>query len=135
LDSIFANAKIDIYVFPDTTHIIDNYAKVLQYKAFRTLITYVNSKSNLPSNEIPSYSDLRKDDFLLALKHPSSYFLVSENNSSGITDDYVKWAQSLANYARAIDLYLAFEISVDVYDHNNADQLLLSMAEKETQLS
>jgi hypothetical protein len=70
-------------------------------------------------------------NFLTALKQPSSYFLVSENNSSGITDDYVKWVQSLANYARAIDLYLAFEIAVMHYQPSLESQLLLSMSEKE----
>jgi hypothetical protein len=74
-------------------------------------------------------------NFLTALKQPSSYFLVSENNSSGITDDYVKWVQSLANYARAIDLYLAFEIAVMHYQPSLESQLLLSMAEKETVFS
>jgi hypothetical protein len=76
------------------------------------LITYVNARCNLPSSAIPAYLENDKDDFFEALKRPSSYFLVSQNNSSGITDDYVKWTQSLANYTCAIDLYLAFEIAV-----------------------
>jgi hypothetical protein len=141
LNSIFTDAIEPIIINPTSTNDIDQNARVLQHKAFRTLLTYVRSRNNQPAANIPgttiplAFSENDRLNFINALKNPASHFLVSENNSSGITNDYVKWAQSLANYARAIDLYLAFEIAVDVYDHNNADQYLLSMAEKETVFS
>jgi hypothetical protein len=141
LDSIFTDALEPIIIDPTSTSDIDQNARVLQHKAFRTLLTYVRSRNNQPAANIPgttislAFRENDRSEFINDLKRTASHFLVSENNSSGITDDYVKWAQSLANYARAIDLYLAFEIAVMHYQPSLESQLLLSMAEKETVFS
>ncbi len=137
--SIFTDANLPTVNPPTDASVIDNYSRVLQYKAFRTLLTYLRSRNGQDGviiseiNQSLVFDEGQHTNFLTALKQPSSYFLVSENPNG--KDDYVKWAQSLANYARAIDLYLAFEIAVMEEQPELESQLLLSMAEIETQLS
>jgi hypothetical protein len=147
LKAIFNDAEEPIVVNPIKTSDVDRNSRILQHWAFKTLATYVRTRvrinKNLPIGTIPGATstdttsltfDVDEHElFLSALKFSSSHYLVSENPNG--KDDYVKWVQSLANYARAIDLYLAFEIAVMHYQPTLASQLLLSMAEKETLLS
>ena len=139
INSILDDANNSINENPNATSFMDENSRILQYRAFRSLLTYLRSRNGQDGvtiteiNQSLVFDEGQHTNFLTALKQPSSHFLVSENPNG--KDDYVKWAQSLANYARAIDLYLAFEIAVMEEQPELESQLLLSMAEIETQLS
>ena len=144
INSILDDANNSINENPNATSFMDENSRILQYRAFRSLLTYLRSRNGQDGvtiteiNQSLVFDEGQHTNFLTALKQPSSHFLVSENPNG--KDDYVKWAQSLANYARAIDLYLAFEIAVmeeaETSNHPELEsQLLLTMVEKETLLT
>lgn len=116
---------------PVTNHVkLDANSNIIQARAFMALATYVielNDPSYTPTNGIilPSHVDAMSN-FKDAIVNPPSGVLV---DGEGIIGDAVRWARSIGNMARAIDLYLAIE---NAYAQNGEPESsrLLSESEK-----
>ena len=110
---------------PNANGVVDKISNVetnaisLEKQAFMAMLTFALEKyQNNTNHGFNSFGDIAV--LLKAnLKKNHSWYVVNRE-IQGDKVDYVKWTQSMMNYARAIDLYLGLEILIR--SHSNSSQ-------------
>ncbi len=111
---------------------IDNNSAILQSRSFVALASYVLENNDYDPTvlnpALPS-AKVAINNFRMALLQYDRWKMHED-----ITDDGVKWTESVTNVARTIDFYLALE---NAYEHYNVDEFknekstsLLSLSQK-----
>ena len=96
---------------------IDNNSAILQSRGFVALTSYVlenNDYNPTILNPVLPSATVAVNNFRTALLKNNMWEM-----NKDITDDGVKWTESVTNVARAIDFYLALE---NAYKHYNIDE-------------